>query len=193
MKQLLTITLCLFLLQVTLAQTENFTKPDFKVIEKTIADKNSPLYYSKLIERYEANDTTLTNNEYRYLYYGYSFQAAYSPYGRPALSDDLKKSIADKDNEKIISLEKKILKEFPFNLRDLNRLVNTLDKKGDTAEATIYYKKLLGVANAIFSTGDGRTDSTAMYVISVDHEYDMIGLLGFERGGSQSLINNKFG
>ena len=43
------------------------------------------------------------------------------------------------------------------------------------------------------ATGNGLTDSTAMYVISVDHEYDMISLLGYKFGGGQSLISNKNG
>lgn len=190
----LIITICLLLLlQTGFAQLNNFTRPDFKTIEAAIKDKNSPLFYSKLMERYKNNDTTLTNEEYRYLYYGYSFQTEYSPYGRPSQSDAIKKSIADKDDVKTIELEKKVLKEYPFNLRNLYTLVNTLDVKGDTAEATIYYKKMLGVAKAIMSTGDGQTDTTAMYVISVDHEYDMIGLLGYKTGGSQSLINGKYG
>ena len=43
----------------------------------------------------------------------------------------------------------------------------------------------------IYFSGDGLTDSTAMYVISVDHEYDMIGLLGYRFGGTQALVRRK--
>ena len=90
MKLIITISL-LLLLQTGFAQLNNFTRPDFKTIEAAIKDKNSPLFYSKLMERYKNNDTTLTNEEYRYLYYGYSFQTEYSPYGRPSQSDAIKK------------------------------------------------------------------------------------------------------
>jgi tetratricopeptide (TPR) repeat protein len=172
---------------------KTFNKPNFAEIEKTIKDKDSPFFYTKLIERYTNNDTALTTEEYRYLYYGFSFKDGYSPYGKSALNDELRKNISEKNTEKIIELEKKILAEFPFNLRDLNTLTNALDKKGDKEQAGLYYKKLLGVAKAIMSTGNGFTDSTAMYVISVDQEYDMISLLGYKFGGSQTLINNKFG
>lgn len=165
------------------------SKPDFKEIEKTIKDKTSPFYYPDLFKRYTDNDTTLTTEAYRYLYYGFSFQKNYSAYGRSAFNDELKKAIEDKETDKIIELEKRVLKEFPFNLRNLNTLTAVLDNKGDSIQAYAYYKKLLGVANAIMSTGDGTTDSTAMFVISVDHEYDMIGLLGFQMGGGQALIS----
>lgn len=165
-------------------------KPDFKEIEKKIKDKDSPFFYTTLMKRYTDNDTSLTTQEYRYLYYGYTFQKSYSPYGKSSYSDALKKSLTDNDTEKIIELEKKVLAEYPFNLRNLNMLTNVLDKKGDTAQATIFYRKLLGIAKAIMSTGDGASDSTAMFVISVEHEYDMIGLLGFKMGGGQALINS---
>ncbi len=168
-------------------------KPNFKEIEKSIKDKNSPFFYAKLMERYSNNDTALTIEEYHYLYYGLSFKDGYSPYGKSALNDELRKQMSEKNTEKIIELEKKVLLEFPFNLRDLNTLTNALDKKGDKEQADLYYKKLLGVAKAIMATGNGLTDSTAMYVISVDQEYDMISLLGYKFGGGQTLINNKFG
>jgi tetratricopeptide (TPR) repeat protein len=177
------------------AQTEltSSNKPNFKEIEKSIKDKTSPFFYAKLMERYTNNDTALSIEEYHYLYYGFSFKDSYSPYGKSALNEELRKQISEKNTEKIIELEKKILAEFPFNLRDLNTLTNALDKKGDKEQADLYYKKLLGVAKAIMATGNGLTDSTAMYVISVDHEYDMISLLGYQFGGGQSLISNKSG
>ena len=49
-------------------------KPNFKEIEKSIKDKNSPFFYAKLMERYSNNDTALTIEEYHYLYYGFSFK-----------------------------------------------------------------------------------------------------------------------
>ena len=59
--------------------------------------------------------------------------------------------------------------------------------------AVFQIKKLVGIANAIMSTGDGRSESTPMYVINVEHEYDMIGLLGYRSAGQQSLLNTKNG
>lgn len=168
-------------------------KPDFKQIEKEVGDKNSPFFYTALMKRYSNNDTLLTNDEYRHLYYGYSFQDSYSAYGKPSVNEDLKKAIKNKETDKIIELEKKALHEFPFNLRNLYRLVNILEDKGDTMQALLYNKKLVGVAKAIMSTGDGATDSTAMYVISVEHEYDLIFLLGYEFDGSQALVQVKDG
>lgn len=173
-----------------LAQTE---KPDFNKIGKEISDKDSKFYYKNIIKRYADDDTTLSIEEYRYLYYGYSFQSGYSAYGHPSVNDELKKAREAGDAEKQIGLNKKALKEFPFNLRNLYRMTILLDQKGDSVQAEIYNKKMLGVARAIMSTGDGLTDTTAMYVISTEHEYDLIFLLGFQFGGSQALVYSKDG
>lgn len=179
----------LFILNNSAQQTP--VKLDFKKMETEIKDKNSPFYYPALTTRYTSNDTMLTVEEYRYLYYGFSLQDKYSPYGRSALNDELKKCYKNKDTVKIIELEKRVLKEYPFNLGDLYEININLEKNGQAEEARLYYKKMIGVAKAILSTGDGHTDSTAMYVISVDHEYDMIGLMGYRFGNSQSLLQNK--
>ncbi len=135
---------------------------------------------------------------YRYLYYGFSLQDEYSPYGQSKHNDELKKltgkkELTNADKDKIIELEKKVLDEFPFELRNIYYLANLLEEKGDSVQAQLYSKKLTGIARAIMSTGDGTTDSTAMYVISVGHEYDMLGLLNYPYAGSQSLIHSAHG
>ncbi|MGG9971006.1 DUF4919 domain-containing protein [Ferruginibacter sp. SUN002] len=170
------------------AQNGNFRKPDYQSMKKTIADANSPFYYPPLMKRYMADDTTLTIEEYRYLYYGSSLDTGYAAYGNPSVREQLRN---EKDVDKIIELEKKAIKEFPFNIRDIYNLNVKLEEKGDKVGASIYNHKLIGIVKAIMSTGDGLTDSTAMYVINVGHEYDLIGLLGYQFGGSQALIRAK--
>ena len=190
LKKLIAALFTIAVIQTCFAQME---KPDFVKIEKAINDKNSPFFYTTLLKRYTDNDTTLTNEEYRYLYYGFSFRDTYSPYGKPSVNEELRKAIDDDKTDKIIELEKKALTEFPFNLGDLFALARALEKNGAPAGARLYDKKLVGVAKAILSTGSGDSDSTAMYVISVDHEYDLISLLGYRFGNSQALVQTKEG
>ncbi|HAO45907.1 MAG TPA: DUF4919 domain-containing protein [Ferruginibacter sp.] len=189
LRKLTVVMAALLLPAIILAQTE---KPDLPKIEKEIADKNSPFYYPALLKRYTDNDTTLSNEQYRYLYYGFSFQKNYSAYGSPSVDEELKKAISANETDKVIELEKKALAEFPFNIRNLYMLRKMLDKKGETALADVYDKKMISVVKAIMSTGDGATDTTAMYVISVQHEYDIISLLGYKPTG-QALIRSKYG
>lgn len=188
--------LCGLVIGTSAQPVEAPAKPDFKAIEKNINDKASPYYYPVLMKRYVENDTTLNNEEYRHLYYGFSFQPGYSPYGTSKHASLLsklfeKEKLSEEDVKEVITIEKKILEDFPFNLRNINTLVSMYDKVKDTINSNLQYKKLIGLGKALLSTGNGFADSTAMYVISVEHEYDMIGLLGFKRGGAQYLVSYK--
>src|SRR5690242_4415478 len=72
------------------SQNHKWESPDYKKIEKDIADKESNLYYPKLLDRYLRSDTTMTLEEKRYVYYGYTFQSGYSPYGSSNYMDSLR-------------------------------------------------------------------------------------------------------
>lgn len=179
-------------------EAKPFSRPDFDSIQSLIKDKSSVYYYPILFNRYKNNDTTLSEKEFSLLYYGYSFQENYSPYGKSDANDKLEKlfekeHLSDKDNNEIIRLENKVLEKYPFNLRNINRLITALNDNGDTATAALQMKKLIGIVKAIFSTGDGKTDTTAMYVISVEHEYDLIYLLGIGQSEGQALLDTQYG
>jgi hypothetical protein len=50
------------------------------LIQKNIENKNSEFYYPELLKRLKQNDTLLTGEQYRHLYFGYTFQKNYKPY-----------------------------------------------------------------------------------------------------------------
>lgn len=55
------------------AGAQAFIPPDYKAIEAAVKDKNSAYYYPPLYQRFIANDTTLTADEYKYVYFGNFF------------------------------------------------------------------------------------------------------------------------
>jgi hypothetical protein len=191
--------LFLFLLFIAIftspAMTQDFRQPvppDYKQIRETTLDKGSPLSYQNLMDRYRANDTTLTESDFRLLYYGFLYQPGFSPYGISTYSDSVRAlmgqdSLRMMDFPKMIRFETMILNEYPFNLRDLNAIGYAYERMGDTANAIFAGYKLNMIVNTILSTGDGIADSTAWHIISVGHEYDIMNLLGFQFGGEQSL------
>ena len=77
---LITITLTLGLASVSAAEKNNFQAPDFQAIKTETLNPDSKYYYPKLIAKFHSNDTTMTLDEYRHLYYGYMFQEDYNPY-----------------------------------------------------------------------------------------------------------------
>lgn len=177
------------------AQNWDFEKPDFKKIEANIKDQGSSLFYESLMQRFLKADSTMTIEEKRHLYYGYSFQEQYSPYGRSGFEDSLniilqKAELNEMDLDKIIQFGDSILSSNPFELSTLNYQMYAYDQLGDSLglkNKIIQYEIILDV---LMSSGDGTSKENAFYVIDTSHEYELLGILGFEFGGTQSLIEH---
>lgn len=194
MKKVLVSIVILFVPINIYCQRDSYEKPDYKKIEKTISDANSEYYYPDLFNRYKNSDTTLTLQDFRLLYYGFLFNDLYSVYGSSEFADSVNQTISKEnlnlyDYEKLIRFEKQILEEYPFNLRDLYMLANAYFQTGDTLSTIQTYYKLDMIVETILSSGNGESEKTAWHVISVSHEYDILGILGFQYGGTQILTN----
>jgi len=174
---------------------EKKKKPNYKKIEKEIKKEKSDFYYPKLWEQFMDADPNMTLEEKRHLYYGYIFQTDYSAYGGAKYSDSLRSlmridEMSDSILNQIVVIADSVLKEQAFDVRARNYQLYALDKLGNTIE---YEKKLTQmriIIQAILSSGDGLTKKTAFYVFSVSHEYFILNVLGYEFGGSQSLIKH---
>ncbi|MBZ0326479.1 MAG: DUF4919 domain-containing protein [Altibacter sp.] len=185
----------LFFSVVVSAQSWEFEKPDYKKIEKKIKDKKSNLFYESLMNRFKNADSTLTLEEKRSLYYGYSFQSEYSPYSHSSYSDSIRdvlqlKAHSKAELDKIIAFGDAVLAENPFDIRTLNYQLYALEKNGEQALFEAKVIQMTSVIDALMSSGDGMTKETSFYVIFTAHEYDLLNILGFEFGGSQSLIEH---
>lgn len=194
MKKIVFIVLTLYSLQLY-CQDWHFEKPNYKEIEKNIAEQNSSFYYPNLMERFIKADSTLTIKEKRHLYYGYSFQEDYSPYTRSDFADSLQIILELKKHDtlefkKIMTLGDSILVKNPFELKTINYQLYALEK-ADNIEG--YRKKIAQfniIVDALLSSGNGTTKEESFYVIYTAHEYDLLNILGFTFGGSQSLMEH---
>ena len=88
MKIITSITL-LFLAVTISAQNNSFKQPNYKSIEKNIKKKKSVFFYPTLFKKFISSDTSFTLAEKRHLYYGYSFNENYSPYGSSSFKDSV--------------------------------------------------------------------------------------------------------
>lgn len=170
-------------------------RPNYKKIEKEISKEKSDYFYPKLFKKFMVSDSTMTLKEKRYLYYGYTFQNRYSPYGSPTFNDSInevfkKKKLEKKDFFKIFKFGDSVLVEKPFDLKTLYYQIYAYDQLGDKTEFKKKINQFRIIVDAILSSGDGLTKETAFYVIYISHEYDLLGILGFEFGGEQRLIEH---
>ncbi len=179
------------------SQTQNkrkitVSKPDLEKIRQSTLDPSNPMYFPKLMSKYNRNDTTMTNEEYRNLYLGYMFQEDYDPYRTSRFSgvtDDLRLK-ATHSKEEIDTIRKYAelsLKDNPFDLRQMAFLVHVLKEKRKDMSAKIWEYRLEHLLGAIKSTGTGENTENAWYVIYPMHEYDLIQVLGYEATDAQFL------
>ena len=197
MKRISTFILAVFIISNLFSQEVRYEKPDYKKIKKEIKKKRSEYYYQKLLDRYTNGDTTFSLKEKRYLYYGYSFQKEYSPYGSSVYSDSLKEyyskdTLTKKDFAKIIDFSSALLQENPFDLEAVKNLRYSYNSLDSTELASQCNYRLYLVIDAIMSTGNGLSEESAFYVIDVSNEYDLIRSVGFTFGGEQSLIDTGY-
>lgn len=176
------------------SQEISFTKPDYDIIKANILDSSSIFYYPRLIQRLNEYDTTLTEDEYRFLYYGYTYQSTYKSYWQSPFEQELskyyrKEQLEDSDYNEIIRLTSLCVAEFPFDLRQLNFMSYVYHLKGDDSTARKISYRFHGTVEAILSSGDGKTCETGFHVIAISHEYVILNLFRFQFTG-QSLIGD---
>ena len=163
----------------------NVQKPDLEAIKKATSDPNSKFYFPTLMEKYNLNDTVMTNDEYRHLYLGYMFQEDYDPYRTSPYSEVTEplRAKATHTKEEIDTIRKYAglaLLDNPFDLRQMSFLIHVLKEAKKPMSATIWEYRLEHLLGAIKSTGSGENTDNAWYVIYPVHEYDMVRLLGYE-------------
>lgn len=175
------------------AQEEFFKAPNYTQIEGNVNDQNSSYYYPTLLKKYLDANSEMTLEEARHLYYGYVFQPNYVPTDTSSYNNKLaitlsRGSFTPNDYAEILEYSNALLLQDPFNLRALNAKLLVLAQQNKTDE----YKKVAQqrsiVQNAIISTGDGMSESTAFYVIKVAHEYDILPFLGYTYGGEDRIL-----
>lgn len=176
------------------SQGAKFSAPDYEAIKKEIQNKDSKFFYKKQLQRLQSCDTTLTGEEYRYLYFGYFFQPEYNPYARSTDEEALSKyykseTIAAKDYPEIIRLATHAISVNPFDLRQMNFLSYIYNLNGDEVMAKKMTAKFRGIFEAILSSGDGRTCETGFHVLTVGHEYVFLNVFELQ-SVSQSLVNH---
>lgn len=134
---------------------------DLGRIEYETSDPLSEFYYPALFERFTMRDTTLTDKQYHYLYFGFASREGYRPLLRTSYCDSLQKVLNTRSSYtaetfmKAIEYAKKILEVEPFNIREINVLAYAYNMLGDTGAARKEAYCMNMIAKIITSTGDG--------------------------------------
>jgi hypothetical protein len=176
------------------SQQEYLGPPEYDVIKSNIFDNSSPYFYPNLYNRYLEADTSLTNKDFRYLYYGYTFQSKYIPnqeskYESQMMAYLRKGRLSSTELDEFIKIAELKLKELPFDIRTLNILAFSYLQKDDNLRSAQYKFKKEMLVKAILSTGNGKSEQSAYHVIDPNHERDILSELGLKFAASTNQAN----
>ena len=161
-------------------------EPDLDAIARESVDPNSKFYYPKLHKAFMANDTTMTNEEFQYFYYGTMFQEDYDPY-REAPNQELLQELMpiyakDKrtraDREKMLAYAMQVIDDNPVDLRQLTNRIYVYEQNKKYDLAKIWQFKLNRLLLVIAASGTGADPQSAYVVVYPQHEYEFINLSG---------------
>lgn len=161
--------------------------PDFNKIRTESLNPDSRYYYPKLLASFLSNDTVMTDDDYRYFYYGTMFQEDYNPYRPNPFQTELKATeplyykhgnLSRAEKTQIQNLATKSLRDNPLNLTQLMYLVYVYEQNGKYNLAKIWKHKLDHLLLAIARSGSGADTDNAIAVVYPSHEFDFFNLSG---------------
>jgi len=147
---------------------------DFDNIKALTQDSLSETYYPKLINRFMSYDTTLTEYEYKLLYYGNVFTDAYNPYATSDAENEFLELYNKQEYTKAIPLGMKVLEENPINTTVLFKMLVIYNQLADEINEERFAMLYYGLLTQVYYSGDGKTCESAMVVIRVTDEYEIM-------------------
>ncbi len=160
--------------------------PNYREIRATIQNSKSQNYYPRLMRRYMENDTTLTLSQYRCLYYGFTLQEDFVPYQkeREKLFEKRRELVQTNGSKyactEAIKVAQLALEDDPFDLLAISTLSFSYLQLKDTVSYTLWNNKQDALLDAIVSSGDGDEVESAIHVINLEHEYEVLNRLGLQ-------------
>ncbi len=147
-----------------------------------ITDPASQNYYPNLYIRFTLGDSTLTADNYHYLYYGFVYQENYRPLEVNNSIDKVLMLAASIDSEKpnVGSLDNLIiavdeaLELNPFSPQLWNLLSFAYGSLGDTTREEAAYNRVISILQTIDDSGSGLKKGTPKHIIMFDHATDYL-------------------
>lgn len=167
--------------------SQDFIEVNNVEIKNNTTDSLSYLYYPILLERFTSFDTTLTQDDYKHLYYGYVYTDMYNPYGEHELTDSFFNLYYNQEYTKAIDVGEKILKDDPVNTTIIFKMLVCNHVLENIEMKLNYVHQYYSLLSIIYNTGDGKSAETAFKVIKVSDEYEILKELGLKSNG-QALV-----
>lgn len=156
--------------------------PEEENILMQIGSSNSENYYPNLMLRFEQGDSTLTAENYHYLYYGFAYDERYKPLATNPYMDKflLLASRLDADEpdpfvlRDLIMVGRDALRHDPFNLKVWNMIAYGYGALGDRVRERAAYRRVEMIIETIKSSGGGIKERDPQHILMFDHALDLM-------------------
>ena len=167
-------------------RTELLEPAEEDILDKTLAT-SSPYYYTNLKLKYRNGTEPLSDLEYYYLYYGYTYQEGYRPFVVNRALDDMLAVMAgiNPDNPTVGQLERLVeygieaMELDPFNPKVLNIMAIAYGALDDPSREMLYFNHLNGILGAFEHSGTGLKEESPWHVLMFSHAYDVVAAKGY--------------
>ena len=164
MRKILLAIICIFCLSKAGAQNFNYEE-DYKKILQRSKNINDSLYYGKLLKRFNANDTTLSNFEVLALMIGYTGQKNFKPYSYLDIEEEIY-MLNDKAKFKdAIKVSDTFIISHPVSQIALIEKSYAFHKLGIKDSANKYSFRFRKIMEAMAWSGNGKTPETAIFAV----------------------------
>jgi len=178
-------------------QTTFSYKEDFKKVLAKTKDQNDNLSYDKLLKRFTANDTTLTDFEVLALLIGFTDKPEYKPYQDLDTEREVYKLNGEKKYQEGLDSANKFLKTHPLSVKTLFEKSYSFHKLEQEDSAQYYLYQGRRIFKAMYFSGDGKTTENPSFALGPADGQDYIrkfvgakiGVMGSGRDRSGNFLD----
>ena len=153
-------------------ETFNY-QTDFKDILAKTKDPNDHLAYEKLLSRFSALDTTLTDYEVLALLIGFTDKPDYKPYDY-STEKEIWKLYDRSKYQKAVDLGKKYLNTHPLSIKALFGVAYSCQQLRQDSSARYYAYQVLRIFRAMRFSGNGKAPENPIFSLGASDGYDYI-------------------
>jgi hypothetical protein len=173
MKKIYALFLAILSFTCTAQEVFNYEK-DFKTVLARTKDPHDSLYYQKLLPRYYANDTSLTNFEVLSLLIGYTDNPAYKPHTDLIKEKEIHSLNLRGEYANALVEANEFLLLHPFSVKAIFAKAYAFNNLEKEDSAGFYAFRGFSIFHAMELTGDGRSSETPFFSLGAEDGQDYI-------------------
>lgn len=189
MKKYILILMILFSAKAS-ADEKQLNSVNMTEINMAVTDSAKATFYPRLLKRFAAGDLSLTMKEFRMIYYGAAFEKGYDGYHK-SQSEGIRQLVEQEKFKDALAKCDSMLKELPASLTLRGLRPYIMMRAGYSEEEQSKANKMyFGILDAVFTSGDGTDCPSAIKIMYIDDEYDLMSkILNIKNIEGQSLVS----